>query len=41
MAYNLNAANWRGIPQASGSAYAPSDYTASEIDPQGNNIYIN
>ncbi|KAI7858484.1 S-adenosyl-L-methionine-dependent methyltransferase [Circinella umbellata] len=34
MAYNLNAANWRGIPRATGSAYAPSDYTASEIDPQ-------
>ncbi|KAI9498210.1 S-adenosyl-L-methionine-dependent methyltransferase [Zychaea mexicana] len=34
MAYNLNATNWRGIARSSGSAYAPSEYTASEIDPK-------
>ncbi|KAI8142597.1 S-adenosyl-L-methionine-dependent methyltransferase [Fennellomyces sp. T-0311] len=34
MAYNLNTTHWRGIPRSSGSAYAPSEYTASEIDPK-------
>ncbi|KAI9313043.1 S-adenosyl-L-methionine-dependent methyltransferase [Dichotomocladium elegans] len=33
MAFRLNAAEWRNIGQAPGSAYSASEYTASDVEP--------
>lgn len=35
MAYRVNASNWAMPGRSPGSAYAASEYTASELDPNG------
>lgn len=35
MAYRVNASNWAMPGRSAGSAYAASEYTASELDPNG------